>query len=380
MLFLLCILCGAGVMQAQAASTNVISTAKKTSGGTWTETAKGKRYLLKSGSYAKNSWRLIDGRIYYFNKKGYCAKGWFTYGGQTYYATSIYRICYKEWHKIGTSYYYFLKNGNLATDRMVKTSGKYYYVNSSGARVKSSWVEYNGETYYFNASGVRLQKKWLQKKGKYYYFASNGVMARNKWVGDYYVGDDGARLTDCEVDGYYLDETGKKITLTFNGSHIFLGDSRMVGMQNTVSSTDIEFIAKVSMGYSWLDSTAGPMLKSYLKFNPNVKVVLALGVNDLGNIESYITYYQSLIQSYPTTRFYFLAVNPVDEKAEASHGYTIKNSQIRAFNKKLKAAFGTAYLDSYTYLKEAGITTVDGVHYLAETYQTLFDFIMSQTS
>jgi hypothetical protein len=246
--------------------------------------------------------------------------------------------------------------------------------------VKSTWVELDGKKYYFNTSGVRVQKKWLKKKGKYYYFESDGVMAVNKWVGDYYVGEDGARMTDCEVDGYYLDANGKKTVKTVKGSYIFLGDSRMVGMQSAVGSSGVHYIAKVSMGYSWLNATAGPALKSYLNANPDLKVVLALGINDLGNIQSYITYYQGLIEKYPTTSFYILAVNPVDEKTEAAHGYSIKNSQITQFNKKLKAAFGSAYLDSYTYLKNQGIKTVDGLHYQADTYMVLFNYIVDQTS
>lgn len=379
LLLLLCILCGAGTVHASAQTTNVISAAKKTSGGEWVKTSKGLKYRLKNGKYAAKSWRKIGDKVYYFNAKGICAQGWFTYGGGKYYATSINRVCYKEWHKIGSKYYYFLKNGRLAVNRLVKTSGKYYYVNAKGARVKSSWVEIDGKKYYFNKSGVRLQKRWLKKSGKYYYFASNGVMAANKWVGDYYVGPDGARLTNCEVDGYYLDATGKKTAQISEGEYIFLGDSRMVGMSSAVSSSDIKYIAKVSMGYSWLKSTGGPELKSYLNVNPNVKVVLALGINDLGNIQSYITYYQKLIEAYPSTKFYVLSVNPVEDKKAASNGYTVKNSQIRTFNKKLKAAFSSIYLNSYTYLKQQGISTVDGIHYQPQTYITLYNFIVDNT-
>lgn len=379
LLVLLCMLFAAGTPHASAQTSNVITAARKTSGGKWVKTAQGLKYLLKNGQYAADSWRKIKDKIYYFDAGGICAQGWFTYGEGKYYATSINRVCFKEWHKIGKKYYYFLKNGRLAANRMVKTGKKYYYVNAKGARVESSWVEINGKKYYFNKSGVRLQKKWLKKKGKYYYFASNGVMAKNKWVGDYYVGPDGARLTNCEVDGYYLDSNGKKSVKAFKGNYIFLGDSRMVGMSSAVSSSDIKYIAKISMGYSWLNSTGGPELKNCLDANPDVKVVLALGINDLGNIQSYITYYRNLIKKYPKTEFYILSVNPVNEKTGAAHGYTVKNSQIQTFNKKLKSAFGSAYLDSYTYLNQQGISTADGIHYQSQTYVTLFNYIIDHT-
>lgn len=379
LIVMLCMLWGAGTIQASAQTVNVISSAKKTSGGKWVKSSQGLKYRLKNGKYAKDSWRKIKGKVYYFDTEGICAQGWFVYGEGKYYATSINRVCYKEWHKIGKKYYYFQKDGRLTVNKLVKTGKKYYYVGAKGARVKASWVEIKGKKYYFDKNGVRLQKKWLKKKGKYYYFASNGVMAKNKWVGEYYVGPDGARLTNCEVDGYYLDSKGKRTVKSFTGKYIFLGDSRMVGMFSAVSSSDIKYIAKISMGYSWLNSTAGPTLKNYLNSNPNVKVVLALGINDLGNIQSYITYYQNLIKKYPKTQFYILSVNPVNEKTGAAHGYTVKNSQIKTFNKKLKSAFGSAYLDSYTYLEKQGISTPDGIHYQPQTYLTLFNYIIDYT-
>lgn len=376
---LLCMLCSVGAIQVSAQTANVIAAAKKTSGGKWVKTAKGMKYRLKSGKYAADCWRKINSKVYYFDAEGICAKGWFTYGEGKYYATGANRVCVKEWRKIKKKYYYFMKDGRVATSRLIKTGKKCYYVNAKGVRVTASWVEIKGRKYYFDKNGVRLQKKWLKKKGKYYYFASNGVMATNKWVGEYYVGPDGARMTNCTVDGYYLGSDGKRTVKAFTGEYIFLGDSRMVGMSGAVSSSDIKYIAKVGMGYSWLNSTAGPTLRSYLNANSDVKVILALGINDLGNIQSYITYYQSLIKKYPKTKFYILAVNPVDEKTEKAHGYTVKNSQIETFNKKLSTAFGSAYLNSYTYLKKQGISTADGIHYQPKTYMALFNYIVDHT-
>ena len=43
--------------------------------------------------------------------------------------------------------------------------------------------------------------------------------------------------------------------------------------------------------------------------------MLALGVNDLKNVNSYITYYKKLIKEFPKTKFYVLSVNPVNERS-----------------------------------------------------------------
>ena len=107
-------------------------------------------------------------------------------------------------------------------------------------------------------------------------------------------------------------------------------------------------------------------------------VVFAFGVNDLGNVNSYISYYKSLQKKYPKAKFYYLSVNPVNEGTAAAYGYQVKNSQIKTFNKKLKSAFGGKYLNSYSYLTKNGFSTADGVHYTAATYQKLYKFIKSK--
>lgn len=205
-------------------------------------------------------------------------------------------------------------------------------------------------------------------------------MAVSQWVGDYYVGTDGARMKNCTVDGYYLDATGKRSVQVFEGDYIFVGDSRTVGMEAACGSSDTLYIGKVNAGYTWLRDTAGAELRSYLNGNPDVTVLLTLGVNDLGNIQLYIQYYKELMADYPETRFYVVSVNPVDEKKAAASGYTVKNAQIKAFNKTLKQAFGSsAYINSFKYLQANGIQTWDGLHYMADTYKTLYAYLTAQT-
>ena len=51
----------------------------------------------------------------------------------------------------------------------------------------------------------------------------------------YYVGANGTRVTNTVKDGYYLNASGKNVIKVFNGDYIFVGDSRMVGMQSAVA-------------------------------------------------------------------------------------------------------------------------------------------------
>ena len=394
-----CLACSFTVAHAQAAQTNVVKSAKQVKGGKWITNSKGKRYRYKNGTYAKNVWIKSGSSVYRMDAKGYAKTGWITYKGTKYYAATNGKLYVKKWLKkgekryyfqsngayakskwlkIGGKYYYFMKNGQMASNRMITTNKKTYYVNASGVRVKSTWVKKSVKRYYFMSNGVRAQKKWVKSGSKYYYLMSNGQMAVNRWVGSYYVGKDGVRKKNCVVDGYYLNASGKKTVKVFKGDYIFLGDSRMVGMKKTYSPSNTLYIAKEGMGYSWLKSTGGPTLKNYLKANPDVKVVLALGVNDLGNIQSYISYYRSLIKSFPKTEFYVLSVNPVQESVARRYGYTIKKSSILSFNNKLYKAFRSSYVNSYKYMKSNGYKTRDGLHYTSEVYRDLYDYIVKK--
>lgn len=390
-------ICLAAGLQVSAAAGDTAASAKVVSGGKWVQTKDGRMYRYSKTSYTKNGWRKIKGKLYCFNQKGICRTGWFTSNGNRYYANAKGRVYTEKWLtqggsryyfqtygacagnkwlKIGGKQYYFTSDGKMAANQMVKTGGKYYFVDANGVRVKSAWVTKKNKRYFFDNKGVRLQSKWLKYGEQYYYFASNGVMAVSQWVGDYYVGADGARMTNCVVDGYQLDANGKKVQ-TGTTSYIFVGDSRMVGMQAACPDQNASYIAKVSMGYDWIVSTADARLRQLLNANPQCTVIFGFGINDLGNISQYIAYYRGMMQSYPDTRFFVMSVNPVNQKKAASNGYSVKNSQIKAFNKQLKAAFGSSvYLNTYQYLKTNGFSSQDGVHYTAATYAALYDYVM----
>lgn len=333
LLLLLVFSMGIASVQVSAAP---VSTAAKSADGKIVTKGSDKYYRYKDGSYAKNTWI-----------------------------------------KIGKRSYYFLKSGRMAVRRMQKLSGKTYYFKANGVRAESIWIKKGGRYYYFDKNGVRAENKWVKRNGKYYYVGENGAIVTKSWVDNhkYYVGANGTRVTNTVKDGYYLNASGKNVIKVFNGDYIFVGDSRMVGMQSAVAPSDTLYIAKSGQGYAWLKSTAGVQLRYYLKTNPNVKVVLALGVNDLKNVNSYITYYKKLIKEFPKTKFYVLSVNPVNEKIRRYH---IKNSSIESFNKKMYVAFRSRYVNTYRQMKQEGFGTKDGLHYLEADYQKLYATIISK--
>ena len=140
-------------------------------------------------------------------------------------------------------------------------------------------------------------------------------------------------------------------------------------MRDAVKNDDV-YIGASGEGYDWLSANGLPLLKKAIKDYPEAPVVFNFGVNDYDNMENYLTLYTSLLDKYKDTHFYFLSVNPIDPDICKN----ITNEEITDFNNHLKNTFGSAYIDSYSYLlmKEAG--TIDGVHYSGDNYRLIHTF------
>lgn len=151
---------------------------------------------------------------------------------------------------------------------------------------------------------------------------------------------------------------------------VFVGDSRTLGMKDAVGD-GCTYLGAEGEGYSWFSTDGVLALADYLGSNPSQTIILNLGVNDPENINVYIDLYKKLISEYPSCRFYVLSVNPLDEHAD----FNTTNEMIELFNATMKSSFPDNYLDCYSYLKENGFETVDGLHYSDATYQKIHQFV-----
>lgn len=150
--------------------------------------------------------------------------------------------------------------------------------------------------------------------------------------------------------------------------YIFIGDSRFVGMENTCKFADNEryfSVAKISQGYKWLKGTALPEVDNIVNSNNTITswhLIIGLGVNDLYNINKYLKLYEDLSQNYDLI---LVSVNPIE------YHDSITNKDIESFNNKLKTLDCT-FIDTYSFLKTQGYSTVDGIHYTDKTYKSIF--------
>ena len=96
------------------------------------------------------------------------------------------------------------------------TDGKYFYYYSDGTPAKNVWLEINSVWYYFGTDGI-MATGWLKDNGNYFYLdpATGAMVTGWKEIdGTWYYfntignGFKGMMLADTTVDGYALDSNG----------------------------------------------------------------------------------------------------------------------------------------------------------------------------
>lgn len=250
-----------------------------------------------------------------------------------------------NWVCIKKNIYMFRKNGYARKNIFFSCDGKKYYADKDGVIQYGKWIWRGKKAYYLKADGTMAAGEKLKMSGRTYEFKANGVLNTKK--------------SDAPKSDRYL----------------FVGDSRVVGMSAFAPHDKAQYIGMVSMGYSYLASSAGPKVKQILAGNPNLNVIFCFGINDLGNVASYISYYKKMMAAYPKTDFYFMSINPISGGGSSY----LSNGLIEAFNRTLKKGVGKKkYLDAYTYLAKNGFSAWDGIHYDGETYLKIYRYTVAE--
>jgi uncharacterized protein YkwD len=136
------------------------------------------RYTTNSSGtkYYKNTWKKINGKYYYFNKKGYRKTGWLTYNGKKYYLNKK-GVRVTGFQTIKGKQYYFNSKGVMITG-WIKYQSNYYYLNSSGV-VQTGLLQIGDYVYYFDSTGRRVSDVHITLGNMVYYFATNGTLQYN---------------------------------------------------------------------------------------------------------------------------------------------------------------------------------------------------------
>lgn len=172
---------------------------------------------------------------------------------------------------------------------------------------------------------------------------------------------------------------------------IFVGDSRTVHTSRYVDDERIDFVALSGQGLYWFKRDGGgkdqlmDLLATPEYTTPLPKaIVFNLGVNDLENQASYISYMKDLALKLinQNCTLYYMSVNPVNNQVLAPQYLPRPASQIKAFNTAIRQQLGGyfTYIDSYNYLIKSSYNTIDGLHFDTATYKKIFDFALDKVN
>lgn len=145
---------------------------------------------------------------------------------------------------------------------------------------------------------------------------------------------------------------------------VFVGDSRTVGMGQVLN---LDTIAEIGVGYSFLAAHREEILEYEGK-----NIVFNLGVNDLAHIDDYIEFFQRLPEEFCfDNNIYVVSVNPT------SGSYSSMNGDIDYFNVQLSDSLPSTckWIDTCSFLREAGFGSPDGLHYDQQTYELIANLI-----
>lgn len=181
----------------------------------------------------------------------------------------------------------------------------------------------------------------------------------------------------------------------------FVGDSRTVFLRNTLGSSkpsNVDFVCSSGKGLEWFKEEGCPDLIHKLSEQPvnsRKAVVVNFGVNDLQNINGYVSYMKALAKKLKrdyNCDMYYMSVNPVNSAViRANNGRVREEAQITAFNRTIyqklcdgdKRSF--TYINTCTYLQNSGWISNrfntginDGIHYSEATTLRIYDYCITK--
>ena len=197
----------------------------------WEADGNGWWYDNEDGTYAKNEFREIEGKTYYFNAEGYMVTGWKEIDGQWYFfypAGDMKKNAWEGNYWLGENgamvredwvddhKYYVGKDGawieNYGIPRWIRDGVGWWYDNGDGTYPKEEFKNIDGTDYYFDNRGY-MASDWIMIDSAWYCFDGSGIMQKSKWVGNYWLKEDGVMAVSEWVQDhqYYVGADGRWI-------------------------------------------------------------------------------------------------------------------------------------------------------------------------
>ena len=155
---------------------------------------RGETYHFDESGAMDTGWIRIDRKDYYFNSDGAMEKdtfvGYFYVDEQGAWDPTVVRPI---WKRLGLRWWYCHTDGSYTVSDFELIDGEIYYFDRKGYMV-TGWENIDGQRYYFDRNGV-MQTGWRRIGFHWYYFYADGVMAADTRIDGYDLGKDGIRKT-----------------------------------------------------------------------------------------------------------------------------------------------------------------------------------------
>ncbi len=189
------------------------------------------------------------------------------------------------------------------------------------------------------------------------------------------------------------DEKNETIKIENDKPYLFIGDSRTVGMRDSVSELDNNnTVAESSKEYNWFVNNAISSANSIFDKNGNsYNIISWLGVNDAATrsrVKDYFNKYKELAEGdWSKHTIYVVSVGPVgpNYRYEDQYGTVITsedlNEDINYFNDTMRQSISDAKISNLKFINlNYNITTYDtaNLHYGNDDYKKIFSDIISK--
>lgn len=183
-----------------------------------------------------------------------------------------------------------------------------------------------------------------------------------------------------------------KVTVTADKAertgYIYTGDSRIRRLNLTIGMKKMNrnwVYCKSGMGYSWFVNNSLPEINKTMNGHKDIDkwvIISGWGVNDLGDINAYMSKYRELLYNqWNKCELYLMSVNPVGSTLSAKYSRIGSfNSYLKAFvnNNKEKSDYRISYIDTNAVMRQKGYSTIDGLHYSETTNKLIYNVIRTK--
>ena len=187
-------------------------------------------YYFQSNGYVQVGWLLLNNDWYMFDSEGVMITGW----NGSYYFDENGKMMKNAFTP---DHYYVGSSGTYLTNCWFKHNSKDYYADNYGHIVKNKWIgsyylgsdgamvtnTFTPDGYYCGSDGAYVTNCWIKVNDTDYYMNASGTVTKNAWVGDYYLDSNGYIVKNAWIGAYYLDSNGKYVTNAFTPDGYYCG-------------------------------------------------------------------------------------------------------------------------------------------------------------